>query len=245
MLQDMVAGAGLTAGDYIAILPMASEDDSAYYFAAKQFIGIAPCKAVAIVIGPQTARLRPTLLDSLRKAKLIYLCGGDQNRLMDSIGTRTDAPVRLAIKDAYQKGATIAGTSAGAAVMSHIMLTGDETYEPEYESTYARVWKGNARYAQGLGLLDSTIIIDQHFIVRSRYNRLFSALLEHPAHTCIGIDEATALVVHGDSATVVGESQIVVMRRPIGIVLQDTVHWKLEDLHLSLFPAGTRFPLIE
>lgn len=69
-----------------------------------------------------------------------------------------------------------------------------------------------------------------HFIARSRYNRLLSAVIEHPNYLCIGIDETTALIIHGDSATVAGESQVVTIATPdrikkekIGLLVQ--VDW--------------------
>ena len=68
-------------------------------------------------------------------------------------------------------------------------------------------------FHEGLGLLDS-VIIDQHFIVRSRYNRMLSALAAFPTFTCVGIDESTAIVVHHKEVKIVGESQVIVMREP-------------------------------
>ncbi len=104
----------------------------------------------------------------------------------------------------------IAGTSAGAAVMSEVMLTGDaerwsrNQQDTSYKSTVDFIGSDNLEYGKGMGFLDS-IIIDQHFIKRSRYNRLFSALLDYPEYTAIGIDESTALLVYGDNARVIGD----------------------------------------
>ena len=65
---------------------------------------------------------------------------------------------------------------------------------------------------QGFGLLDS-VIIDQHFIVRSRYNRMVCiGCIPHVYN--VGIDESTAIVVHHKEVKIVGESQVIVMREP-------------------------------
>lgn len=61
---------------------------------------------------------------------------------------------------------------------------------------------------EGLDLI-SNAVIDQHFIVRSRYNRLLSVLAEFPLYDCIGIDEGTALIVKGSKLTVTGSSQVI------------------------------------
>src|SRR5690606_2849352 len=112
-------------------------------------------------------------LDSLKKAKLIYITGGDQNRFMEIV---RDTPLHETIKEAYSGGSTIAGTSAGAAVMSRIMITGDQKTVQDY-GDFEKIWFDNVVTQEGLSLLEN-VVIDQHFIVRSRYNRLISVLAE-------------------------------------------------------------------
>ncbi|HBH23507.1 MAG TPA: cyanophycinase, partial [Cytophagales bacterium] len=69
----------------------------------------------------------PVRLDSIRNAKLIYISGGDQNRFMETVkGTE----IEKAISEAYKSSVLIAGTSAGAAVMSKMMITGNELKHP-------------------------------------------------------------------------------------------------------------------
>ncbi|MEO7209734.1 MAG: Type 1 glutamine amidotransferase-like domain-containing protein, partial [Chitinophagaceae bacterium] len=145
-----------------------------------------------------------------------------------------------AIHEAYQNGATISGTSAGAAVMSKYMITGNQLIgDTTYNATFDRLWKNNIEFTEGLGLLDS-IIIDQHFIVRSRYNRLLSALYAFPAFTCIGIDESTAIIFHKYKITVAGKGQVIVFsnmenRKDV----RDMI--KFSDIHLGIFTAGDTF----
>lgn len=148
-------------------------------------------------------------LDSIKAASLIYITGGNQNNFLK----RVPQASQNAIMEAYQRGATIAGTSAGAALMSEVMITGDQNFEPEYESTYSWLRYGNGIYQPGLGLLDS-IIIDQHFVARSRYNRLISALADTDYPYAIGIEESTALVVSPEAFSVTGEGQVMVFKRP-------------------------------
>jgi cyanophycinase len=135
---------------------------------------------------------------SIEAATLIWIPGGDQNRFMEAIeGTGLDEVIRAA----YRKGAVVGGTSAGAAVMSEWMMTGDA----ELTSLVA----GKTVLKKGLALWPEALI-DQHFLKRQRNNRLLSAVLERPALIGVGIDEATAVVLRGNKFEVLGRSNVVV-----------------------------------
>jgi cyanophycinase len=146
------------------------------------------------------------------------------------------------INDAYESGATIAGTSAGAALMSEKMLTGNQIKIKKYSSAIPVIWKDNVEISEGLGFLDS-VIIDQHFIVRSRTNRLLSAVLDNPPIDGIGIDESTAIIVKGDSATVAGESQVLVYKSPAVITKRGENLLGSRSLQLSIFLPGDKFKI--
>ncbi len=179
-------------------------------------------------------------LDSLKHAKLIFITGGDQVRFMKAV---LHTPVYDAIHAAYNQGATVAGTSAGAAVMSHEMLTGNELLgDTVYHETFKKIVYGNIDIQEGLGLIDS-VIIDQHFIKRSRYNRLISALAKYPSYPCIGIDESTAIVVQGKKITVTGEGQVVLLRKPKGLVIngKGQITWK--NVSMAILTEGDSFKI--
>lgn len=208
LLQELLNVSGLKEDNFIAILPMASEEpDSAVYYAKKEFvaIGINPDKIKAFNFKKEL-QSKPQI-DSLKKATLIYITGGDQNLFMDKV-LHTSA--YNAIHEAYKNGATIAGTSAGAAVMSHKMITGIERKHPTYTGEFKTIEAENFEIKEGLGLLPSAII-DQHFIYRMRMNRLLAVALENPDKKAIGIDESTAIIVQGDSAMVTGLSQVILL----------------------------------
>ncbi|QSB28798.1 cyanophycinase [Flavobacterium sp. CLA17] len=208
LLQELINVSGLKEDNFIALLPMASEEpDSAAYYAKKEFvaIGINPDKIKSFNFKKEL-QSKPQI-DSLKKATLIYITGGDQNLFMDKV-LHTSA--YNAIHEAYKNGATIAGTSAGAAVMSHKMITGIEHKHPRYTGEFKTIEAGNFEIKEGLGLLPSAII-DQHFIYRMRMNRLLAVALENPDKKAIGIDESTAIIVQGDSAMVTGLSQVILL----------------------------------
>jgi len=223
----------------VVILPMSSsEPDSAIIWSGEQFIkqGIANVFGFNFLPGETP---NEAWVDSLRNARLIYISGGDQNRFMAIVkGT----PIAETIHQAYMNGAMIAGTSAGAAVMSQKMITGNELKYPEYQSTFRTIEAENIEIAEGLGLL-TTAIIDQHFVWRSRHNRLFTAVIEHPEMLGIGIDESTAILVKGDSAEVVGVSQVIVFSNPKRSSRNYNSKLGANQLMLDVFLPGDKFSI--
>jgi len=187
----------------VLVMPMASSqpDTSLFY-------GMRPLKALGCTnVHPmhvESATVTESQLDSIRNAAGFYLCGGDQSRFMAVAKGR----VADAIREAFQRGAVVSGSSAGAAMMSRVMITGDQQQEPEYESTYRRLIVDNGIYLEGLGLLESAII-DQHFVERSRHNRALTALHDHPNLPVFGIGESTALVVEPGGLSVEGTGQVI------------------------------------
>lgn len=224
---------------YAVVLPMASsEPDTSFYYLKKQFDGLDTYKLVMFNIVDGETVSQPTL-DSIREAALIYITGGDQNKFMDVV---LNTPVHEAIRSAYEEGAIIAGTSAGAAVQSKKMITGNEHKYPEYTGQYRTIEADNIEIAEGLGLVQ-TAIIDQHFIWRMRMNRLIAAAIEHSDELLIGIDESTAIVVHGDSATVTGISQVVVLHNKQAVKHEQNGLLGSYGMKLSVYLPGERFSL--
>ena len=87
----------------------------------------------------------------------------------------------------------------------------------------------------------NSVIIDQHFIVRSRYNRLLSALAKFPNYTCIGIDESAAIIVNQNKVTVVGEGQVVKLCCPKSLPKKSNSLIKFQDARLSIYTSGDSF----
>ena len=140
------------------------------------------------------------VLDRLSRTTGVFFTGGDQSRIMDVLA---DPALLAAMKARYAAGVVFGGTSAGAAVMSERMITGDGDF------TVIDGEKVGVR--PGLGLLEG-VIVDQHFVKRQRENRLFGLVLAHPGERGAGIDEGTALLVtNGREAEVVGRGPVVLV----------------------------------
>ena len=239
LMMSLLETAALKNNDYVVVLPMSSEEpDTAYYY-FKADLEILCRNAIVNFNFTKDKVADKRWLDSLEKAKLIFITGGDQERFMNVV---LNTPVYNVIQTAYRNGATIAGTSAGAAVMSKYMITGRELTDTAYHPTFRKVADKNIELKQGLGLIDNAII-DQHFVARSRYNRLLSALAAYPKIACIGIDEATAIIVQRNKIKVSGQSQVIVMKNPDKLTVTKSGLIKFSDIRFSIYTDGDEFSL--
>lgn len=172
----------------------------------------------------------------------IFFSGGDQSVLTrDLLGTKFLAR----IKEIYRQGGVISGTSAGAAVMSKIMLTGDEKKNKDSSSAFITIEKDNVDTKEGFGFLEN-VIVDQHFIKRKRHNRLMSLMYENPKLLGIAIDEATAIVVTGgDKFEVLGESQVMVMNATKAKNIRTDKHgnFAAEGMVIDLLINGDKYSI--
>lgn len=140
-------------------------------------------------------------------ANAVFFLGGDQSDLTrDMLGTK----LLQKVYDIYNNGGVVGGSSAGAAVMSEVMITGNELLNKDSTSSFISIQKGNIETAKGFGFIKSAII-DQHFLKRKRHNRLITLMCEHPNLLGIAIDESTGIVVNPDETfEVIGNNQVLV-----------------------------------
>jgi cyanophycinase len=239
LLNAMIEEAELKNGGYAIVLPMSSaQTEAAMESGIKQLVDL----GITAVVGfdfKKGATPSSSKIDSLKNAKLIYISGGSQSRFMNVVES-TD--IEKAIWDCYNNGGTIAGTSAGAAVMSEKMINGEQVLYPDAESGFRVIEKGNTALVQGLGLI-KTAIIDQHFVKRSRHNRLMTLAIEHPELKCIGIDESTAIVVKGNQARVVGLSQVLVYDGSKGKTKNQGNKLGMKGMQLNVYLSGDTFKI--
>ena len=134
----------------------------------------------------------PAFVEPLTEATGVWFCGGFQERLTDVyLGTAVERGLAAVLA----RGGVVGGTSAGAAVMTRVMIA-DGT--------------DSARLAQGFDLLPDAVV-DQHFLKRNRMKRLLGTVRTHPDLLGLGIDEQTALVVDVQArrVRVIGQSYVV------------------------------------
>jgi cyanophycinase len=129
----------------------------------------------------------------------VFFSGGDQLRITSQIG---DTSIEAGVRRLFERGGLVAGTSAGASVMSETMLIKGTSAETH------RI--GDLHMAPGLGLVPD-VIIDQHFAERGRFGRLIGAVAHNPRVLGIGIDEDTAAVVEGHCLRVIGSGAVYIV----------------------------------
>lgn len=216
------------AGAVVAVLPQSSAEPDAGDGSVKMWKDAGAKEAIKVSFADRAAAAAV-----LRRATLIWMPGGDQNRFMKAIqGTGLDDLIR----DRYAHGGAVGGTSAGAAVIVTSMFTGDA----DLKSLTA----GSTVIAPGLGLWPE-VLVDQHFLTRQRDNRLLSAVLDHPDLVGVGIDESTGVVVRGHGFDVIGKSSVLVIdaRHAKVDAVKPGQHVSATGVSLSVLHAGQHYEL--
>jgi len=167
----------------IAIVPTASSIETAGLRYKAIFLGMGVESAEVVYIGSREDANSDEVADHVRNATGIFLTGGNQMRLSAMIGgTRFEQVVR----EANESGVIVAGTSAGASILSaHMVALGASGGTPKLRM---------AQMVAGFGLI-SSVIIDQHFRQRDRIGRLLALVASNPGLLGIGIDEDTAAII--------------------------------------------------
>lgn len=232
VLNAFLAASG-GRGGVVGIIPTSTSDPDGALREWKEDLEKAGLTFVALDVRAREQASRPDLLERAGRCTGFWFSGGDQNRVGDCI---VGTPLQQVILERYAAGAAVGGTSAGAAIMAKVMLTGDDRHG---KNEWAEFGPGAYRTREGMGFLPEGILVDQHFLRRGRQNRLFSLIMEHPDHLGLGIDEATALVVKDGRATVVGERSVMVFD-PAGMTLNGAA---LRDLRVHVLRAGQSIDL--
>lgn len=189
----------------ILIVPWATaEPQASFDYLKKDLTEFSPKEIELAPIAPVTGEKKEKFLNQLKNATGVFFTGGDQVRIMEVL---KDESLLTALKQRYSGGVVFGGTSAGAAIMSSQMITG--------EGDFTVIDGKKVQTTKGLGLLPDDVIVDQHFIKRQRENRLFGLILQNREKFGIGIDEDTALVLTDNRyGEVVGASQIMIIAAP-------------------------------
>lgn len=143
----------------------------------------------------------PQLLELVRNANGVFFTGGAQERIVDTFkpdGHNT--PMLNVIWEVYRRGGVVAGTSAGAAIMSTVMFRD--------ALSVINVMKGQLREGKeidhGLGFVGPNLFVDQHFLKRGRFGRMIPLMLAKGYKLGLGIEENSAAIVQGDMVEVIG-----------------------------------------
>jgi cyanophycinase len=177
-------------------------------------------------------------LDFVEQCTGIFMTGGDQLRLC---GLLAETPLMERIVErARKKQISLAGTSAGAAVMGHHMIAGGSSAESPNRAL--------VDMAMGLGIIPE-VLVDQHFHNRNRLARLLSAISAHPNLLGVGIDEDTCAMFESDGTiSVIGKGTVTIIdARNISHTNQAQAYGNeplsIHNLKLHILCHGDRYDL--
>lgn len=179
----------------VAILATASESPSETAAEAEAWLRSAGCKNVLTDATTADLATRTAFVEQLRTTTAVWICGGQQSRLAEAWqGTAIESELRGVL----QRGGFVGGTSAGAAILSRVMIAAG---------------RDQPQLGNGWDVIPG-IIVDQHFSERDRRGRLEIAVRQNPTLAGLGVDEGTAAVIEGRQLSVVGAAAVTVVLPP-------------------------------
>jgi len=198
-------------------------------------LGAPHLKVLDIAVREDTTSKRG--LQLIENATGIFFSGGDQLDIPSLLG---GTEMLQLIQERHCRGCVIAGTSAGAAMMSTSMLISGK---PEESPRF-----GNVEIGPGLDFINRTII-DTHFSQRGRCGRLMTAVAHFPQDIGIGIDEDAAILIDGSEFRVIGSGSVIIVdgspmtHTNLNDLEKHGQPLELHDLALHVLPTGARFDL--
>lgn len=140
----------------------------------------------------------------LRTATAVWIWGGSHEALVKAyVDTKTEKELRGLLA----RGGIVGGGSAGAMTLGSYMAARDEEASPEHPEGGHRLLTTRRPFDTGFGFLANSVI-DAHVGNRRREEDLGQVISVRPGLLGVGIDETTALLVHGDEGEVVGEGHV-------------------------------------
>ncbi len=203
---------------------------------------LVPLAAKGFDIEPAACVQDTEWVERVRNADGVFFIGGRQDRIVDSLtaadGSKT--PMLEAVWNVYRQGGVIAGTSAGAAVMSRMMYRDG----PNPLTALRNGVTDGKELGAGLGFLDRDWFVDQHALVRGRFARTIVAMHSQGIEFGLGVDENTALIVeNGNKARVVGHKGVLLIKLSEAKRDRSIKGFNLKNVQLSYLDQGDAIDL--
>ncbi|UXH77329.1 cyanophycinase [Roseateles amylovorans] len=180
------------------------------------------------------------LINKVRNAKGIFFTGGSQERIVDVLLPDGNAtPMLEAIWDVYRRGGVVAGTSAGAAIMSTVMFRD----APSVINILKGRWEEGKQIDRGLGFVGPELFVDQHFLKRGRFGRMIPLMMAKGYKFGLGVDENSAAVIRAGEIEVLGQKGALLVDLRESTSDRSLGVFNLKQAKLTYLDHGDRFNL--
>lgn len=196
VLREFIKRAG-DANANIVIMPQASILDETGKEYTRRCLDLGAGSVSALEFRNRADAANAKYVEAIRAASGIFFSGGAQMRIAAILG---GTMIEQELQMAYERGAIVGGTSAGASILSRTMIA--------YGKSGGTPREGMVQFTPGLGFTNR-YVIDQHFRQRDRIGRLIYAVASNPSVMGVGCDEDTAAIIEDDSQiTVCGSGAV-------------------------------------
>jgi cyanophycinase len=237
VLREVVRLAGGAGARIVVISTASSLGDEITHAYLQLFTSLGVTDVLGIRPESRVQAASADLVAAVDECTAVFMTGGNQVKLAAIV---VGTPLGEAIRAAHRRGALVAGTSAGASILStHMVSFGSGGATPKFRMS---------QVSEGLGLLPGAIV-DQHFTQRNRFGRLLALVAGNPAQLGIGVDEDTAAIIGpGGRLEVKGRGVVTVMDGSAAITTAYTATGTqplmISDVRLHSLPRGAVFDLV-
>ncbi|WP_373797972.1 cyanophycinase [Achromobacter insuavis] len=244
--QRVVTEAGGN-GAYIAVFATAAGNPER---SGAQIVAALARRGAVAELVPVAPRLRdvdlatqladPVLIAKVAAARGVFFSGGAQALIVDTLQPGGEPSEMLkAIRQVFDRGGVIAGTSAGAAIMSRMMFRDP----PDNLQILKGQWRERRDFDRGLGFVGPELFVDQHFLRRGRIGRMLPAMRALGYRVGIGVEENSAIVVKGDEIEVIGARGALLVELGDASSDERLPYFNLRGAQLSYLDRGDRHQL--
>lgn len=237
VLREVVRLAGGAGARIVVISTASSLGDEITHAYLQIFTTLGVTDVLGIRPESRAQAASTDLIDAVDSCTAVFMTGGNQVKLAAIV---VGTPLGDAIRAAHRRGALVAGTSAGASILStHMVSFGAGGATPKFRMS---------QVSEGLGLLPAAIV-DQHFTQRNRFGRLLALVAGNPAQLGIGVDEDTAAIIGPDGRLEVkGRGVVTVMDGSAALTTAYTATGTqpllISDVRLHSLPRGAVFDVV-
>lgn len=181
------------------------------------------------------------LVAKIKSSRGVFFSGGAQERITDTLldadGKQT--PVLAAIWHVFNQGGLVAGTSAGAAIMSTTMFRD----APDVLNVLKFGARDGKEIDRGLGFAGAELFVDQHFLKRGRLGRMLPVMMQKNYQLGLGVDENSGAIIRGDDIEIIGSKGALVADLGEAAIDKSLREFNLKNAKITYLERGDHFNL--